>query len=112
MVLWIPRTAGELEHAVADQAVAESHHLDFKAFTEAGGIPQTAAKCVASLAVDGGVLILGVGEDKAARAFMSQPRPLAGVRDSLDASIAARIAPGLRVTVTNSTPATGPDTSS
>lgn len=99
MALWIPRSVDELEIAVESELVSESHHLDFKAFTEAGKIPDTAAKCAASLAVDGGVLIIGVGEDKRARRFLLEPRPLAGVRDALDSMIANRVSPSLRVGV-------------
>lgn len=99
MTFWIPRAVEELEAAVSSGAVSESHHLDFKAFTDSDGVPKTTAKCVASLAVDGGVLVLGVGEDKTAQRFLLQPIELAGVRDAVDATIANKVSPGLRVTV-------------
>jgi hypothetical protein len=99
MALWIPRSVDELESAVESELVSDSHHLDFKAFTQAGKIPDTAAKCTASLAVDGGVLIIGVGEDKKARRFLLEPKPLVGVRDALDSMIANRVTPSLGVTV-------------
>ena len=100
MALWIPRSAVELEKAIAAEVITETHYLDFKQFTEGGGVPATAAKCAASLAVDGGVLILGVGEDKAQRNFNLIPVGLRGLRDSVDASISSRVSPHLRTTVT------------
>ena len=63
MAFWIPRSVEELESAVESDSVIESHFLDCKEFTESGRVPKTVAKCVASLAVDGGVVVLGVGEE-------------------------------------------------
>ena len=99
MAMWIPRTVEELEHAVESNSVTESHYLDFKEFTASNGVPRTVAKCVASLAVDGGVLILGVGEDKQAQRFVMKPTSLMGSRDAVDSVIANRVTPSLRVTV-------------
>ncbi len=99
MAMWIPRTVEELEHAVESNSVTESHYLDCKEFTAPNGVPKTVAKCVASLAVDGGVLILGVGEDKQAQHFVMKPTPLTGLRDAVDAMISNRVTPSLRVTV-------------
>ena len=79
--------------------ITESHYLDCKAFTESGAVSRSAAKCVASLAVDGGVLVLGVGEDKSNQRFLLQPRPLKGLRDAVDSMIANSVTPSLRVTV-------------
>ena len=96
---WIPRSANEVESAIGSGAVTESHYLDFKAFAESGRVPSTAAKCVASLAVDGGVLVLGVEEDKRARRFAPKPVALKGLRDAVDQSLANRVAPSLRATI-------------
>lgn len=101
---WIPRSADELEAAVASDAVTESHHLECKQFSESDdGAPRvpgaTAAKAIASLAVDGGAFILGVAEDKPNRRLLCDPKPLAGLRDSVDQIVANRITPSLRVTI-------------
>lgn len=103
---WIPRTVEDVEAAVEHGDVTETHHLDFKAFTHAEGdedairVPSaTVAKTVAGLAVDGGVLVLGVAEDKPNRRFVCAPRRLTGLRDSVDRIIGASIKPSLRVTI-------------
>ena len=99
MAVWVPRSVEELENAVRANVITESHYLDCKAFTNSGGVSRSAAKCVASLAVDGGVLLLGVGEDKPNRRFVLEPMPLKGLRDTIDSMVANSVSPSLRVTV-------------
>lgn len=103
---WVPRTAEAVDAAIEHGDIAETHHLDFKAFTHAEGsedtirVPSaTVAKTVAGLAVDGGVLVLGVAEDKRNRRFLCEPRRLTGLRDSVDRIVGASIKPSLRVSV-------------
>lgn len=102
---WFPRSAEELEAAVDAGTVTEGYFLDFKEFSTRGsgkpsGPGPTVAKAAASLAVDGGVLILGVSEDKPKSRFECKPVSLTGLRDQVDQVIANRVTPGLRVTVT------------
>lgn len=99
---WVPRTLRELESAVADSRVVESHHFEAKAFSDRG-VPASVGRSVAGLAVDGGVLVLGLEEDKARRLFTLQPRPLAGVPEAFDQVVASTVTPDLRVTATSLT---------
>jgi Schlafen, AlbA_2 len=99
MALWIPRSVEHLEESITTQMIGETHYLDCKQFTESGGVPSSAAKCAASLAVDGGVLILGIAENKALRRFELKPVGLRGLRDAVDSSITSRVSPYLRTTI-------------
>jgi hypothetical protein len=80
--------------------VTETHYLDFKAFNESGSVSgPTVARSIAGLAVDGGILVLGVGENKQERRYELQPRSLVGLPEAVDQIVANRITPGLRVTI-------------
>lgn len=94
---WVPRTLRELESAVIEARVMESHHFEAKAFSDRG-VPPSVGRSVAGLAVDGGVLVLGLEEDKASRRFTLQARPLAGVAEAFDQIVASTVTPDLRVT--------------
>lgn len=100
---WVPRDVDELERAVADGAVVETHHHEYKRFgvRESGRprLPSSLAKSLAGLAVDGGVLVLGVAEDKPSSRFESAPQPLAGLQEGVDRVALTALSPGLRVTV-------------
>ena len=98
MALWMPSSAHELEDAITTGSVVESHQLEFKELADGGVIPNTVAKGVASLAIDGGVLVLGVGEDKSKGQWLTKPFALLGIRDRVDASLTTRISPVLRLT--------------
>ena len=102
---WIPRSAEELEEAAAAGALVETHFQEFKRF---GGsdhadvrpqLPGSLAKSLAGLAVDGGMLVLGVSEEKERGSFACVPRPLAGLRDAVDQVALSALSPALRVTV-------------
>lgn len=100
--LWIPSSAEELEAAVDSGTLVETHFSELKQFDDTEGerpkLPGTLAKTIAGLSVDGGVLILGVAENKAEHRFDALPQPLAGLREAVDQSALQAITPGLRVT--------------
>lgn len=62
--MWIPKTAQELHDALGAGTLTESHSCDFKRELSTGGwANRDLAGDLASMAVDGGVIYLGVDED-------------------------------------------------
>ena len=101
--LWIPATANELETAVGARTIVETHFQEYKQFgSSAEGIarlPASLAKSIAGLAVDGGVLVVGVAENRPKQHFELAPQPLLGLRDAVDQVALQALSPSLRVTV-------------
>ena len=71
-----PETLAELEASLAAKLLQEGQHLEFK--RELPSNKEIARQC-AALAVQGGVLVLGVGETDAG--FVASPIDCAGVRE-------------------------------
>jgi hypothetical protein len=95
--MWIPKTIEALEKAVADGHVEESATLDFKR-----QLPSTStelAKDIAAMANDGGVLIFGVGEDKAKRPTELCPLSLSGVPERISSIAGSGISPHLHIEI-------------
>ena len=65
---WIPRSVEDLEAAVERGDVTETYHLDFKQFTHAHDeetkirVPPRCREVGHGLAVNGGVVVIGVAE--------------------------------------------------
>lgn len=76
--MWVPKSVEELESAVASGSRDETHNLEFKREPPNN---KSIAREVAGLAVDGGVFIIGVGEDEAGRPTILAPFELVGWRD-------------------------------
>lgn len=68
--LWRPRNEAELEAALNDGTFAESHYLDAK---EKAKKPRAYAADMASFAIDGGLLVIGVRENKDTGEFFLAP---------------------------------------
>lgn len=95
---WIPRSIEELEAAVTSAGIEENHHCEIKQF-ENGNVPtKKVARAVASLAVDGGAVIVGLSELDGGR-FALDPRPLDGLVEAVDLAVANRVSPALRPTI-------------
>ncbi len=95
---WIPRSIEELEAAVTSGSIEENHYCEIKQF-ENGNVPtKKVARAVASLGVDGGVVIVGVNELDGG-GFALGPRPLDGLVETVDLAVANRVSPALRPTV-------------
>lgn len=98
---WIPRDVQELEDAIGAGAISENSRLEMKAFDGQGKgkpkIPKSFPKSVAGLAVDGGVLILGISERDGK--FNKDPQNLTGLAEAVDQSALQAISPPLRVTI-------------
>jgi hypothetical protein len=64
MAAWPPRTEAALEGASRAGLLTETHHLDIKKELPTGDAAnKELARDLASLSIDGGLLIIGVDED-------------------------------------------------
>jgi hypothetical protein len=107
--VWVPTTADELELAVNAGTLEEGPHLDGKE-----SLPRRndeLAKDVAAMTADGGVIILGVGEDKHGRLTRLEPIDTAGVAERIDQIVSSSISDTphveVRVLPTTADPARG-----
>jgi hypothetical protein len=98
--IWEPATFDQAAADVIAGAVGETHYVELKRdpYPTTPGGRKEAAKDIAGLAVDGGVLVLGVEEDKASgKATAVTPVPLAGKAEWFDQVTHAHIDPPVMV---------------
>lgn len=101
-MVWTPASEDQLRAALDAGNVRENSGLDFKQETGNGdGSRRATAIDLASFAVYGGQLIVGVAEDKAARSFTLTPQPLSGAAEKLEDIAANRIDPPLFIRVSD-----------
>jgi hypothetical protein len=82
--MWYPKTATELEEAVANGALPrEPTAFEVKAQLPAQKANSEIAVDVAAMATDGGYIVYGVAEDKGAGTFESVPFDLQGVKERI-----------------------------
>lgn len=93
----MPKTEADLQAAVDGGLFEESHHLDLKRAPNSKGDNKELARDLASFAVDGGTLIIGVQENKDSRTFELAPQPLNGLPEKVEA--VARAIPDPPLTV-------------
>jgi hypothetical protein len=85
---------------IDEQLIAETHYREFKRELPSGAGPnKELARDVASFAIDGGQLVIGIEEDKPSRRFSSVPQPLDGLRERIENVVGALIDPRLPVTI-------------
>lgn len=95
---WPPLTESDIIAALEARDVTESSRLDFKAQVgESSGARKETAKDLASFAVDGGALLIGVREDKQARTFHPEPIDLHDVVERIEQIAGNRADPPLVV---------------
>ena len=95
---WIPSTISALEEAVRDGLLVESHYLDFKRELAPGaGGNKALAKDLASFAIDGGQIVVGVDEDQAGAPPTVRPVVLAGLKERVDQVARSAVTPPLHV---------------
>jgi hypothetical protein len=83
---WTPRNETALGDAIRQGLLAESHYLDLKRELPAGGSHNKELACdLASFAVDGGTLIIGIEENKQDRSLRLTPQPLPGLAERIEA---------------------------
>ncbi|MFF9344911.1 helix-turn-helix domain-containing protein [Streptomyces sp. NPDC014773] len=80
----MPKTEADLRAAVDGGLFEESHHLDLKKAPNSKGDNKELARDLASFAVDGGSLIIGVQENKDSRTFELAPQPLNGLPEKIE----------------------------
>ena len=103
---WIPTTEDELRTALTGRVLVEGHFVDFKSLIAAGDKANFGlAIDLASFAVDGGVILIGV--DEATDPATPAPVALAGLKERVDQVGRSRVDPPLLVTC-NEIAATAP----
>ncbi|EWM19795.1 LigA protein [Kutzneria sp. 744] len=85
---WQPRTIADIRTVLADGLLAERHWLDAKREISTGSGKKDAkkelARDVASFANDGGVLIIGIDEDKTTGTFTLASQSLDGLAETVE----------------------------
>ncbi|MBT1669647.1 hypothetical protein KK092_09660 [Curtobacterium flaccumfaciens pv. flaccumfaciens] len=95
---WPPQTESDIAEALDARDVAESNRLDFKALVgDSDRARRDTAKDLASFAIDGGALLIGVSEDKLNRSFNLAPVDLHDVVERIEQIAGSRIDPPLVV---------------
>ncbi|MFH9829399.1 helix-turn-helix domain-containing protein [Streptomyces bobili] len=82
---WMPKTEADLQAAVDGGLFEESHYLDLKKEPSSKSDNRELARDLTSFAVDGGTLIIGVGENKEGRTFECAPCLLNGLPEKVEA---------------------------
>lgn len=101
MAPWTPRTGADLRRVIADGDLQENNNVDVK--REVGDSPSSrkeTAKDIASFAINGGALLVGIAEDKENRRWALAPFELAGQVERVEQIAANRIDPPVAVRVT------------
>lgn len=95
---WPPRTEADILAALARGDVVESSQLDVKLKVgNTDGERRGTAKDLASFAIDGGALLIGVREDKENRKFFAAPFDLNDVVERIELIAATLVEPSLPV---------------
>ncbi len=98
-VVLVPRSEADLQRAIDGALLRETHYLDCKRESgETSGERKETARDLASFAIDGGALLVGVDEDKNNRSFSLAPQPLTGLVERVEDIAATIIDPPLDVT--------------
>lgn len=95
---WQPVSEDDLSAAIADELLQESHYLDVKRSTgDTAGEKKETARDLASFAIDGGSLLVGIGENKVDRRFYLDPQDLSGALEKIENIAALKVDPPLTV---------------
>ncbi|MFI9026321.1 helix-turn-helix domain-containing protein [Streptomyces sp. NPDC053560] len=81
---WRPKSEEDIRSVVDGGMLSESNRLDAKKELKTKGDNKELARDLASFAIDGGTLIIGVDEDKEQRRFVCTPQPLKGLAEKID----------------------------
>ncbi|MBA3780155.1 MAG: ATP-binding protein [Chloroflexi bacterium] len=89
-MIWLPSSLEELDRVLSERILGEAHTVDFKRELPTGAAANKAlAVDLASMAVDGGLIVIGVDEE------LHPPRlalqALAGVKERVDQIAASRV---------------------
>lgn len=98
--MWQPTTEVQIISAIETGDLRENAHLDVKReLTRGDGARTELARDLASFALDGGALLVGVSEDKQSGTFFPTPVVLAGAAEQIENVAANRIDPPLFIHV-------------
>ncbi len=82
---WTPKSEADLDAAISGGLLEETHYLDLKEKTDPGKAGnKELARDLASFAVDGGTLVIGISEDKTNRTLSLAPQPLEGLPEKVE----------------------------
>jgi predicted HTH transcriptional regulator len=88
--MWSPKTTKELEEAITNGTLPrEPTAFEVKAQLPGASKNSDIAADVAAMAVEGGYIIYGVAEDKAAGTFTANPIPLKGEKERIGQVVAS-----------------------
>lgn len=100
MVSWKPTTEQEILEGISSGDLREHRGLDVKREIGDTNSPRReTARDLASFAIDGGAILIGVEEDKQAGIFTPRPIPLAGQAERIEQIAVTRVDPPLFVQV-------------
>ncbi|MFC8728243.1 AlbA family DNA-binding domain-containing protein [Streptomyces bacillaris] len=94
---WVPQSEDDLQAAIDGGLFEENHHLDLKKATGTKSDNRELARDLASFAIDGGTLVIGVQENKDSRTFELASQPLNGLPEKIES--VARTIPDPPLTV-------------
>lgn len=98
--MWQPATEAQIAAAIEAGDLRENVHLDVKReLTRGDGARTELARDLASFAIDGGALLIGVAEDKDAGTFSLAPFTLAGVAEQIENIAVNRVDPPLFIRI-------------
>jgi len=108
---WLLTSEEHLQAALDGGFISESHYLDVKRElpTTKGGNREL-ARDMASFAIDGGTLIIGLEEDKTTGTYSLSPQPLKGSEEHVEQVARAIADPALAVTTRRIPSQADPDT--
>ncbi|MCM3920256.1 ATP-binding protein [Frankia sp. AiPs1] len=99
--VWTPTTYAGAVSDVDARKVTENHYIELKrTYDLTDAAKRKMAEHVAALALDGGVLVVGVEEDDLGRAVEVVPVDLAGLAERIDSAALYRCDPPVEVTIT------------
>lgn len=97
---WEPRHEDDIRLAIAEGNLLENTYLDVKRETgDTDGARRETAADLASFAIHGGAILVGVAEDRPSRALSLSPIRLAGAAEKIEQIAANRVDPPLFVRV-------------
>lgn len=94
---WAPKTEADLQAAIDGGILAESHYLDLKESLAGKADNKELARDLASFAIDGGAVIVGIAEDKARSTFNLAPQTLKGLAERIEQATRTLTDPPLHV---------------
>lgn len=98
---WHPDTEADMQAAITEGLLEETHYLDVKREIKSGSSAnKELARDLASFAIDGGTVNVGVDEDKATNTLSLAPQPLKGLPERVEQVARSVADPPLEVITT------------